>query len=111
MLSRFLHVWLFYWLAVALLPVRSAYPATGEAFLVQLTVVVLVAGTLQLISSKFAPGPMPAAGSTDIPGSSSLLWIALALSAVGLLALCYDRIFIPGVALLGGTTYARRLWN
>src|SRR5688572_2097085 len=97
MLSRFLHVWLFYWLAVALLPVRSVYPATGEAFLVQLTFVVLVAGTLKFISSRFAPGPMPAAGATDIPCASTLLWIALALSAVGLLALCYDRIFIQGV--------------
>jgi hypothetical protein len=110
MLSRFLHVWLFYWLAVALLPVRSVYPATGEAFLVQLTFVVLVAGTLKFISSRFAPGPMPAAGATDIPCASTLLWIALALSAVGLLALCYDRIFIQGVDFSDGIAYARRQW-
>ncbi len=111
MLRHFLSVWLLYWAVVALLPVHSIYPATTEAFFLQLTFVALVAGSAQIVLSIARVRQMPEGGRFDIACAPQLITIGIVMSIVGLASLMYDKIFIQGISYADGLAFAREEWR
>ena len=107
MLRHLVVVWLLYWGVVALLPVHSIYPATFEAFLLQLAFVLLVAGAMWSTQSLFGVRRMPLAGAATVAHVHRVIRLALGLSLVGLAALMYDKLFIQGIDYSEGVVYAR----
>jgi hypothetical protein len=111
MLRHFLTVWVLYWAVVALLPVHSIYPATTEAFLLQLSFVALVTICGQAALSIYKVRQMPECGRFDIACAPQLIAIGIAMSIVGLAALMYDKIFIQGIDYSEGLAVAREQWR
>jgi hypothetical protein len=111
MLRQFVIVWILYWIAVAVLPVHSIYPATSEALLMQVCFVLLVSLSAKIILDMFRIRRMPAADEQNIPHAASLISIALFLSFVGLAALTYDKIFIQKIDYSAGLAFAREEWR
>lgn len=111
MLRQFVFVWTLYWMAVAVLPVHSIYPATSEAFLMQICFVFVVSLSAKIILDMFRIRRMPAADEQNIPHSASLIWMAIFLSFVGLAALTYDKIFIQKIDYSAGLAFAREEWR
>jgi hypothetical protein len=111
MLRQFIFVWILYWIAVAVLPVHSIYPATSEAFLLEICFVAIVSIAAKVVLDLFRIRQMPAADQRNIPRSSSLIWIAIFLSVIGLVALTYDKIFIQKIDYSAGLAFAREEWR
>lgn len=111
MLRQFVFAWLLYWLMVAVLPVHSIYPATSQAFLLQVCFVSIVWLCVKIVLEMFHVRRMPAADRQNIPFASSLIWIAIFLSIVGLLALTFDKVFIQKINYSAGIAFARQEWN
>jgi len=111
MVRHFIAVWLLYWLAIALLPVHSIYPGTFGAAMLQLAFVVTVLAGIA-ITRLFAGGQaLPRPGSYEIPTANKLIRIALWMSAVGSLALIYDKVLVQGVDYSDGVAVAREEWR
>jgi hypothetical protein len=111
MLRHFLSVWFLYWAVVALLPVHSIYPATTEAFLLQLSFVALVTICAAAALSVYKVRQMPDCGRFDIACAPQLIAVGIAMSIVGLAALMYDKIFIQGINYSEGLAVAREQWR
>jgi hypothetical protein len=111
MLRHFLKVWLVYWLVIALLPVHSIYPATAEAFLLELTFVALVALSAQFVLSVARVRQMPEGGRFDIACAPQLITIGIVMSVIGLVSLMYDKVFIQGINYADGLAVAREEWR
>jgi hypothetical protein len=111
MLRQFFFVWLLYWFTVAVLPVHSIYPATFQASLLQVCFVSIVWLSAKTVLDMFHIRRMPAADRQNIPFASSLIWIAIFLSIVGLLALTFDKIFIQKIDYSAGIAFARQEWS
>jgi len=110
MLSRFLWVWIAYWVVVWLLPVSSIYEAKMEAFLLQVVFVLLVFISMLVVLAASGVR-VPPARSIRIPGAESIAWIGLALSVAGFAALLFDKIYIQGVDYSDGISVAREQWR
>jgi hypothetical protein len=111
MLRQFFFVWILYWIAVALLPVHSIYPATAQAFLMQVCFVVVVALSAKIVLDVFQIRRMPSADEQNIPHASALIWMAIFLSIVGFAALMYDKVFIQKIDYTAGIAFAREEWR
>jgi oligosaccharide repeat unit polymerase len=111
MLKNFIRVWLLYWLAVALLPVYSLHPATVEAFLLQAAFVCLVALSFGVVDLLAGAKRMPSAGFREIASAASIVRVSLLLSAIGLVALAYDKIAVQGIDYSDGVALAREEWR
>jgi hypothetical protein len=111
MLRNFILAWTIYWVVVALLPVRSIFPSTLQAFLLQLSFVVLVSSAMFSTLAIFRVGRMPVAGRSDVPHASRLIWLAIAMSGVGLAALMYDKLFVQQIDYSEGVAFAREEWR
>lgn len=105
MIKHFIGVWLAYWLAIALLPTKSIYPGTVQAFLLQFSFVALV------LLGFFAIAPSAPRTSVEIRSAKHLIWLALGMSLVGLLALTYDKVAIQGIDYSRGLAAAREQWR
>jgi oligosaccharide repeat unit polymerase len=110
MVKRFLGVWIFFWLIVAILPVSSIYPATNEALLLQVCFVFLVVIAIVVILAESNVRLEPR-NSFDIPYALPLIWTAIILSTVGLVALAYDKIMVQGIDFSHGLAAARLQWS
>jgi oligosaccharide repeat unit polymerase len=111
MLRQFIFVWTLYWIAVAVLPVHSIYPATSEAFLLEICFVAIVSISAKAVLDLFRVKQMPAADQKNIPRSKSLIWVAVALSVIGLAALTYDKLYIQKIDYSAGLAFAREEWR
>lgn len=111
MLKQFVGVWIVYWLAVAALPVHSLYPATLQAWLLQVVFVVLVAVSHLGVTALFGGRRAPHAARSVVPESMRMIRIALALSVVGLAALVYDKLIVQGIDYSDGVAVAREEWR
>ena len=111
MLRQFLYTWLAYWVLVAVLPVHSLYPATVEAFLLQAAFVMIVSISTKAVLDLFHIRRMPSATQQNIPHAYSLIWIAIFLSVIGLLALSYDKVIIQKIDYSAGVAFAREQWR
>jgi hypothetical protein len=108
---NFVRVWIVYWLAVALLPVYSLYPATFEAFLLQASFVALVLLSFGAMGSLTGVRRMPIAGEKEIANAASIAYAAIVLSFVGFLALAYDKVVVQGIDYSEGVAIAREEWR
>lgn len=111
MQKHFLGVWLIYWAAIVLLPVKSIYAATVQAFLLQLTFVFLVLAAYGVTEIILESRKIPKAGSSDIPKALTLIKLAMGASLVGFIFLMYDKIFIQGIDYSDGVAIAREQWR
>lgn len=109
--QTFLSVWLIYWAAIALLPVKSIYTATFQAFLLQLVFVFLVLAAYGVIGIIIKSRKIPEAGTFNISRALILIKIALSLSLIGFIFLIYDKIYIQGIDYSGGIAIAREQWR
>lgn len=111
MLSRFLSIWVVYWLGVAVLPVQSLYSATRAAFYLQAGFVFLVMlGYVVVLASLRFPR-MPLAKECELPHTHNLIKMALWMSAIGLACHLFDKIIIQGVSFADGVAVARESWR
>jgi hypothetical protein len=111
LMRQFIAVWAAYWLLVAVLPVHSIYQSTPQAFFLQLAFVIFVLvsyqGTLWIIR-----GPqLPVAERRDDSRTPMQIYLALAMSAVGLAFLAYDKVVIQGIDFGEGVAAAREEWR
>lgn len=111
MLRLFVGVWVVYWCAVALLPVHSLYPATLQAWLLQMAFVMLVAASYVGVTALFGGRRAPHSARSVLPRSRRMIRVALALSLVGLASLAYDKLFIQGIDYTDGVAVAREEWR
>lgn len=111
MQKHFLGVWLIYWAAIVLLPVKSIYAATVQAFLLQLTFVFLVLAAYGVTGIVLNSRKIPKAGAFDIPRTLTLIKLALGTSLVGFIFLMYDKIYIQGIDYSEGVAIAREQWR
>jgi hypothetical protein len=111
MLRHFLYAWLLYWGAVLVLPVHSLYPATTEAFLLQLSFAIIVTASAGCVLFAFRVREMPEAGRFDMPSAATLCWIAIAFSVAGLASLIFDKIAVQGIDYSSGLAAARNQWR
>lgn len=111
MSKHFIVVWMLYWATVALLPVHSIYPGTVAAATLQIAFVLLVLLGMAVARSTVEVRAMPVAGQFDIPGTKTLIKIALAMSVVGLLSLTYDKVYVQGIDYSEGVAIAREEWR
>lgn len=111
MYKHFLGVWLIYWGAVALLPVKSIYPATVQAFLLQFTFVAIVLTAYVFTEFILKSRKLPRAGYFDINRALTLINLALGMSLVGFVFLIYDKIYIQGINYSEGIAVAREQWR
>jgi hypothetical protein len=111
MISRFLKVWSAYWLVVLLLPVSSIYHGTVQAFVLQVSFVFLVAGTIFFVLSVTGFRRMPSTLSVTIYRAETLAWLAIVLSMVGLTLLLYDKVYVQGIDYTDGIAVAREEWR
>ena len=109
--KHFFGVWLIYWGAIALLPVKSVYPATAQAFLLQFTFVFLVLTAYGFTGFVLKLRKVPEAVSFDIPGTPTLIKIALGMSFIGFVFLIYDKVYIQGINYSEGVAVAREQWR
>lgn len=109
--KNFLSIWLIYWAAIVLLPVKSIYPATVQAFFLQLTFVFFVLSAYGIADFVLKSRKIPEAASFDIPGAITLIKLALGMSLVGFILLIYDKIYIQEVDYSGGVAVAREQWR
>ncbi len=108
---NFLRVWLLYWLAVALLPVHSLYPATLAALLLQVAFVGLVGLSFAAVWVLAGPRRLPIVGDIEIAGAVSIARAAMLLSVVGFVSLAYDRVVVQGIDYSAGVAVAREQWR
>lgn len=111
MAKHFVVVWLVYWAAIAIMPVHSVYPATGEAFLLQLTFVILVIAGYGVAHIFMKIPNVPHWGAADILDSKSLIYVAFILSFVGTGFLVYDKMYVQGIDYSQGIAFAREEWR
>lgn len=111
MARHFLIVWIVYWLAVALLPVHSIYPATGSAFVLQLVFVLLTLASFSVTHALLGEPRRPVAGRFDLPTAPQLARLALSMSVAGLLCVLYDKIVVQGIDFSQGIVAAREQWR
>ena len=111
MSKHFLRIWLIYWIFIELLPVKSIYPATTQAFLLQLAFVVIVLIALEFTGFILNFKDLPEARSVEISRSLSIIKISLGMSVFGFIFLIYDKIYIQGVDYSDGLVVAREQWR
>lgn len=111
MAKNFLIVWLVYWMAILLLPVHSIYPATTEAFALQLFFVALVAMSYFVTYFILGEPVLLAAGFSDLPKTSLLVNISLVMSVFGIIFIACDKIFIQEINYFEGLAVAREEWR
>lgn len=111
MINRFLGVWIVYWLMIFLMPVRSIYPATLEAFLLQVIFVILVTLSYSITMAAWRFPSMPDAGTYQLPSTLFIIRTALLMSLAGFLLLIYDKVFIQGINFSEGFAVAREAWR
>ncbi|MEX6502163.1 hypothetical protein [Pseudomonas zhanjiangensis] len=111
MVRHFIITWLVYWVAIAVLPVSSIYPAVGEAFLLQLMFVILVLAGYGVINVIAKAPALPQWGGREVMDSKILICVALALSFVGTAFLFYDKIYVQGIDYSRGIAFAREEWR
>lgn len=111
MIKHFIWVWVFYWIAFAFLPVSSLYTSVGEAFLLQLTFLVLV---LFGFSWSWLAGVhyrAPMCGTRTPKSLHKAIQLSLIFSSVGTLCIIYDKIAIQGIDYSQGVAVAREAWR
>lgn len=111
MARHFIIVWVLYWSAVAILPVHSVYPATLEAFLLQLVFVITVLMGYGVAHVLLKIPALPQWGEADAFDVKGLIKVALVLASVGTIFLIYDRVFLQGIDYSRGIAYAREEWR
>ncbi|WHZ10401.1 MAG: hypothetical protein OJF60_000840 [Burkholderiaceae bacterium] len=111
MARHFLIVWIVYWLAVALMPVHSIYPATGPAFVLQLVFVLLTLAAFAVTHAYLGCPPRLPAGRFDLRAAPQLARLALVMSLIGLLCVLYDKIVVQGIDFSQGIVAAREQWR
>jgi hypothetical protein len=111
MSRHFLVVWSVYWALLAVLPVRSIYPATMESMLLQMAFVALVLLVIQIAEFVLASRQLPPAGAHDLPYAAVLVKWALAMSLVGVTCLIIDKVFIQHIDYSEGIAVAREQWR
>jgi oligosaccharide repeat unit polymerase len=111
MTRTFVTVWLIYWLVIALLPVHSIYPGTFGAAMLQLAFVLLVLVGIAITRLLAGERALPRPGDYDIPTANKLIRLALWMSAIGSLALIYDKVFEQGIDYSSGVAIAREEWR
>jgi len=90
---------------------HSIYPATGEAFLLQVTFVTLVLAGYGMAHVIMKVPAVPRWGEADVLDSKSIIHAALILSIVGTAFLIYDKIYIQGIDYSQGIAFAREEWR
>lgn len=94
-----------------LLPVKSIYAATVQAFLLQLIFVFLVLAAYDVTEILLNSTKIPKAKSFDIPRTLALIKLAMGASLVGFIFLMYDKISIQGIDYSDGIAIAREQWR
>jgi oligosaccharide repeat unit polymerase len=110
-LRQFVVVWMLYWITVAALPVHSIYPATSQALLLQVSFVLIVWFCAKAVLDAFHVRGMPTASHRNIRYSSAIIWIAIALSVIGLASLAFDKVYIQKIDYSAGVAFARQEWR
>lgn len=108
--------WTLYYLALALLPASSMYGPMAEAILLQLAFVLLTgiaALATWLLSDGIVSRPPNEAAASGVDDDRLRLAsrVSLAFSAVGLLALLVDKVFVQQIDYLEGLAAARSEWT
>ena len=96
---------------MAILPVHSIYPAIEAAFALQLSFVCLVTLGYTGVCRIFGVRGMPNANAFSIPGVSALIYVAIALSILGLAASTYDKVYVQQIDFSEGVAFAREEWR
>jgi hypothetical protein len=110
--------WVGYFALLALLPVSygplEAFPATAGLVLWVLLSLVAAYGVHQFFSARrplTRAALMSAGRPLDVRMLDRMIWLALGMSILGLLSLCYDRIVLQGIDFTQGIAIARHLWR
>lgn len=111
MRKNFLSIWLTYWAAIVLLPVKSIYSATIQAFFLQLTFVFLVLAGYSVTKFILNFREVPKATSFGMPRALTLIKLALGMSLFGFILLIYDKIYIQNIDYSQGLAFARGQWR
>jgi hypothetical protein len=111
MLKRFIGVWLIYWTVILLLPIRSIYPATAQAFILQLGFVLITSLSYLAVNFILNPREIQPVSFINISRARTLIKLSLTLSLIGLVFLMYDKIYIQGVNYADGLAVAREQWR
>jgi hypothetical protein len=109
--KNFFPAWLAYWLVIFLLPVHSIYPATDEAFALQLFFVAIVFFGYVITYFFLGEPALPVAGFADLRKTSVLVNISLVMSMIGIVFLVFDKLFIQGIDYSEGLAVAREEWR
>jgi hypothetical protein len=111
-------VWAGYFAMLALLPVRYGTlekfsASTGMALWVGLSLLVAYAVHSRYHSRRpLTTGALLPAGTPLTAGDlERLIWLSLAMSVLGFLSLCFDRIVVQGIDFSNGIAAARHLWR
>ena len=111
MQKLFIKTWMIYWFVIILIPVKSIYPATYQAFFLQLTFVVLVFLSFYFTSTILGTKEIDENNFFVINKSYTYIKIAMILSLIGFLFLIYDKVFIQGINYSEGLAFAREQWR
>lgn len=110
MLRLFLFSWILYYVGLIITPITIIYPNAPQALLIQLSFICLVFIGYGLLMWWFDVEP-PGRETGEIFESRALVTIALALSALGLCMLVYDKLLIQGIDYSQGLAVAREQWR
>ena len=105
MIRRFLTIWLAYWATVFILPLESIYDGTGQAFLLQLFFVLLIAAMTLGLGAGIVRFDTPVV--LEIQSARLMARYAFALAVLGLLALLIDRVVVQQIDYAAGIADAR----
>jgi len=111
MIRSFIYAWLIYWVAVALLPVHSIYPAVVQAFFLQLGFVALVVFGYFVASPRSREILMPYAINGEIRATRGLVTLAFYMSLAGFVFLLFDKVYVQGIDYSNGLAIAREQWK
>lgn len=111
MIRQFIGAWILYWVMIAVVPVHSMYPATLEAFLLQLTFVTLVIIPFLIVNVFLSRLGESVSGGLEIANAYPISRIAIVLSVVGFAALAYDKVMVQGIDYTAGIATAREEWR
>jgi hypothetical protein len=96
---------------IVLLPVHSIYPATTEAFALQLFFVAIVVMSYFVTYFILGEPALLAAGFYDFLKTSLLVNISLVVSVFDIIFIACDKVFIWGINYFEGLAFAREEWR
>ena len=111
MIKRFIAIWVIYWLVYFIQPVYSIYPNVIQAFILQLSFVVITCLFFFISSSGGARTPANINISFRFDNAVFIVRCGIILSIIGLLFLLYDKIVIQQIDYSQGLAAARQEWR